>query len=534
MILSESPARRCPACRFALLLALECLVIALLGRGQYAGLDQRGSIGPALLQLHKATQFLTALGAVVLLSGLLAEGSRRAIWQAPRPGWLPAAQILAFTALAGTYLARRAGLDGTVPDLLSVALPPLCAAGGFLLLMPWPALDPARRTLLLAGSGLMLAWGIVAPAATLPLRLVQGWVEGLTLRISLHVLDLMQVAPISVLRGAAGEPVLAAKGFAISIAASCAGYEGVASAAFLILLYAATERHRLKRWPAALLAALACGTVFVVNGLRIALLFALGVHGHAELALNGFHSHFGVVGLLAVVAGTVALLHLPFFQRNAPAATPPRAPAALARSVAPLALTIAAALLTGLVSGGFDWLYPLHAVLGAALLWRERAWLASRLGRIGWHRALPVGALVYLLWVLLVPDDPGRSAAMRTALAAEPAEVALPWLAFRILGAALVVPILEELAFRGGIQPALAGLFAQRGPPTLAPWLATAVAALGFGLMHQNALAGTVAGLAYGLLTLRGARLGDAILAHACTNALLAAHVLTTGQFSYW
>jgi membrane protease YdiL (CAAX protease family) len=47
-------------------------------------------------------------------------------------------------------------------------------------------------------------------------------------------------------------------------------------------------------------------------------------------------------------------------------------------------------------------------------------------------------------------------------------------------------------------------------------------------------LPGIVAGLAYGLILVRRGRLGEAVAAHATTNALVAATVLAGDQWQLW
>lgn len=532
---------RCPLCWLGALLMIEAVLALLLGQGVHAALDQRSVIGPLLLWLHKTTFFLAALGGIAGFSGIGRVNTRRAILHTRRSPALLGLHLVAFGVLIAVYLALAAGLQGVVLDALAVGLLLFCGVSGFLLLVPSQAQDRPMRFLVLGGLCLALAGGLFSAAAEGLLQHLQTGIEKLTLQLTLWLLDILKIGPLDVLRDAASKPVLAAHGFAISIAASCAGYEGVGGAVLLILLYAMAERGRLRPARALLLAVLACLTVFVVNALRIALLFALGVQGHAELALNGFHSHFGVLGLLIVVGGTIGLLQLPFFlRRRAPGAhqlglpISERALRDLVPAVTPLALAIGVSLVTGLFSGSLNWLYPVHILAGAALLWHYRGWLRVRLIPVSAARGPIIGGLVYLIWIVLVPDDAGHSHAMRTALAAEPVEVAAIWLGLRVIGATLIVPLLEESAFRGGIQPALGIAFARLGASRLAPWLATGLAAISFGLLHDQILAGTIAGLGYGLLALGRARLGDAVLAHAITNALLAAHVLSTGQLSYW
>jgi CAAX prenyl protease-like protein len=61
------------------------------------------------------------------------------------------------------------------------------------------------------------------------------------------------------------------------------------------------------------------------------------------------------------------------------------------------------------------------------------------------------------------------------------------------------------------------------------------LSSLAFGVMHGSMWpAGIIAGLAYGLVVMRGGRFGDAVIAHAMTNALLAGYVLSAGQWQLW
>ena len=55
-----------------------------------------------------------------------------------------------------------------------------------------------------------------------------------------------------------------------------------------------------------------------------------------------------------------------------------------------------------------------------------------------------------------------------------------------------------------------------------------------FGALHSRLLAGSLAGAVYALVLYRRGEMSDAIVAHATTNALLAACVLATGAWSLW
>ncbi|MFY9975006.1 MAG: CPBP family glutamic-type intramembrane protease, partial [Chromatiaceae bacterium] len=60
------------------------------------------------------------------------------------------------------------------------------------------------------------------------------------------------------------------------------------------------------------------------------------------------------------------------------------------------------------------------------------------------------------------------------------------------------------------------------------------VSSLLFGLLHQHLLAGALAGAAFALALYRRGRVGDAILAHVSSNALIALAVLVGNLWGFW
>ncbi len=109
------------------------------------------------------------------------------------------------------------------------------------------------------------------------------------------------------------------------------------------------------------------------------------------------------------------------------------------------------------------------------------------------------------------------------------------YLVSRVAGSVLVVPLIEELFWRAWLMRWLTGRALEQVPlGTYVPkafWLT----ALLFGLEHgPHWDVGIVAGIAYGWWMLRTRSLADCVLAHATTNACLAAYVPMTGAWSYW
>jgi CAAX prenyl protease-like protein len=66
-------------------------------------------------------------------------------------------------------------------------------------------------------------------------------------------------------------------------------------------------------------------------------------------------------------------------------------------------------------------------------------------------------------------------------------------------------------------------------------WFALLGSSIAFGALHGDRwISGTVAGLLYGFAAAHRGKLGDAVIAHAATNALLAVYVLFCNQWQLW
>ena len=97
-----------------------------------------------------------------------------------------------------------------------------------------------------------------------------------------------------------------------------------------------------------------------------------------------------------------------------------------------------------------------------------------------------------------------------------------------------MIPIVEELAFRGFLLPWLVSPRFEQVPPRVWTFGAVAFSSLAFGALHRVWLLGALAGLAFAVARLRRGRLGDAILAHAAANAVVAAAAVWGGRLDLW
>jgi CAAX prenyl protease-like protein len=98
----------------------------------------------------------------------------------------------------------------------------------------------------------------------------------------------------------------------------------------------------------------------------------------------------------------------------------------------------------------------------------------------------------------------------------------------------IVVPLVEEMAFRGYLLRRLAGLNLEEAGAIRFTWVSFLVSSIAFGLLHARLIAGILAGMAYAFAFYRRGKLGDAVAAHATTNALIALSVLIAGMWSLW
>ncbi len=191
----------------------------------------------------------------------------------------------------------------------------------------------------------------------------------------------------------------------------------------------------------------------------------------------------------------------------------------------------------GVAPDSLRWLYPIKTavvVLTLALCWREytelHCWDMTPKGVLA---AVAVGLLVFVLWIqlstgwMLIGSPQGYDP--RTGGQIDWALVLL-----RIAGAALVVPVMEELFWRSFLMRWLDKNEFLALDPARVTLQSAAITAVLFGFEHNLWLAGIVAGAAYGWLYVRQRTLWAPVIAHAVTNGVLGIWVVTTGSWTFW
>lgn len=335
------------------------------------------------------------------------------------------------------------------------------------------------------------------------------------------------------------EFILGTRGFQVEISSQCSGFEGIGLIwAFLAVCFW-WFRHDLRFPQAFLLIPLGTALSWIFNVLRIAALIALGDHGWQKLAVGGFHSQAGWLAFNGIALGLIWLSRrIRLFSRvSAAAANEPAATAnPTAAYVAPLLVIALVTMLTGALShGGVDRFYAARVLAAAVVLWSFRHEYIALRSRCSWH-AVVVGLAVYVIWTALEPAVPSSEArtAVSDALSQMPRAWAWAWLAARSIGSVIVIPLAEELAFRGYLTRRLIAADFQTVPEGRFTWPSFLVSSLLFGLLHQRWLAGTIAGMAYALVYYRRGRLIDAVTAHAVTNLAITISVFLTGEWFRW
>ena len=329
--------------------------------------------------------------------------------------------------------------------------------------------------------------------------------------------------------------VLSTGRFAVQIADVCSGLEGVG----LILAFSGAWLTYFRQeyiFPRALLLVPAgVVAIFALNVLRIAVLILIGDAGFPEVAVYGFHSQAGWIAFIAVACGLVLLSRRSaWLNRTAirsEAAPPMHNPTAV--YLMPLLAVLAAGAVSRAFSSDFEFLYPLTVIAGLLMFARYR----RPLSRIDWGwswRGPTVGVLVFLVWILaafiLVPEHD-----MPAKLAATPTALRTFWIVSRIAGSIFIVPIVEELAYRGFLMRRLVKADFESVPFKAVPWPALILTAIVFGAAHGALWApGIVAGIAFGLVLILRGRFGEAVAAHAVANALISVSVLGWDQWQLW
>ncbi len=183
------------------------------------------------------------------------------------------------------------------------------------------------------------------------------------------------------------------------------------------------------------------------------------------------------------------------------------------------------------------WVYPLQTIVCAGLLlwfWKTYEWGAR------WHTitAVLAGLVVLVIWISpqwLLGAEP-RTEGFNPDIFA--GSVILYWgtLALRFARLVIVVPLLEEIFWRGFLLRYLIKEDFTKVPFGAFSWFSFGVVTVMFGLAHfgPDFIPALLTGAIYNLVAIKTRSLKCCVLAHAVTNLGLGLYIMQTGQWGFW
>ncbi|HEV2840018.1 MAG TPA: CAAX prenyl protease-related protein [Chthoniobacterales bacterium] len=183
------------------------------------------------------------------------------------------------------------------------------------------------------------------------------------------------------------------------------------------------------------------------------------------------------------------------------------------------------------------WIYPAQTILcGLLLIWFWREYRFQAANRIGFAGAIAL--LVFALWIApqaifgFAPRSDGFNPEV---FSGQPAAY---WgtVCFRFLRLVVVVPLVEEVFWRGFLLRYLINEKFHTVPIGAFSWLSFAVVTVGFGFAHSRAdwIPAVITGALYNCVAYRTKSLSSCVLAHALTNLLLGLWIMKTRQWGFW
>ena len=218
----------------------------------------------------------------------------------------------------------------------------------------------------------------------------------------------------------------------------------------------------------------------------------------------------------------------------------------LAAFVLPMAIFLA---LLALVSalrkpgGGFwlaapeYWIFPAQTLICSAILiwfWRDYDFRAPRKPLF----AVAMSLVVFALWIApqqFFGFSPRVTGFDPDVFAAQPAAY---WATvfFRFLRLVIIVPLVEEIFWRGFLLRYLINEKFTEVPIGAFSWFSFSIVTLAFGFSHSPSdwIAALLTGALYNLVAYRTQSLISCVIAHGVTNLLLGIWIMTTRQWGFW
>lgn len=186
------------------------------------------------------------------------------------------------------------------------------------------------------------------------------------------------------------------------------------------------------------------------------------------------------------------------------------------------------------------WLYAVKVtcvLLALTLFWRHYGELHTirSVTMPDWILSVLAGIAVFILWInldvawLTLGESKGFNPTQQETGQLDWALICVRW-----IGAALIVPVMEELFWRSYLMRWINRSDFLACPASQIGIRALFITAVLFGLEHTLWFAGIIAGLVYGWLYIRSGNLWTSVVSHGVTNGLLGIWVVMTGNWQFW
>ena len=182
------------------------------------------------------------------------------------------------------------------------------------------------------------------------------------------------------------------------------------------------------------------------------------------------------------------------------------------------------------------WIFPIQTLVCAAVLWKHRKHY-DFLPMKGFGFATLIGLIALGVWIApqLAFAQPPRTDGFN------PYRFGDGWLfwlnlTFRMLRMVIIVPLVEEIFWRGFLLRYLVRKEFDTVPMGTFTWMSFGITTAGFCLEHSRPdwPAAIVTGVLFNFVAYRTRSLAACVLTHAVTNLVLALYILQTKQWGFW
>jgi len=325
--------------------------------------------------------------------------------------------------------------------------------------------------------------------------------------------------------------IIGTDSFEITLRFGCSGIQGINLFLICGLIFYLIEKKYLKvsakkiYW----LFLIGIAISFVGNIIRIATLITIGSLGYYNWALGSFHSN---VGTFLFFTLTILFFGLINHRYSDSPIYPSFKSFIFANPVSPFILPFISLLVVTLffkaLTPSWDIWYPMKVLLMTWILFKFKEDY-KQLIKINFS-VLPclLGILIFMIWIYLPhPETITNSDNVFSTYK-------IAWVGFKIVGSCILIPIIEELAFRGFLLRFFINIDffnVQIGTYRAFSFLATSFI---FGFLHQHFWGGLIAGAILNLSIYLKKSLFDAILCHAIANGSIALFAIILGHWEFW